>query len=94
MMPNKPTLLRQCADRPPTLSRQITALIRVECAREQISMTALAAISGLSYHKVRNTLHNKRPLFVGDLADMTDSLGLNLADLVCTARKNTAANAK
>lgn len=94
MMPNKPTLLRQCTDRPPTLSRQITALIRVECAREQISMTALAAISGLSYHKVRSTLHDKRPLFVGELCDMAHALGLVLSDVVGDASKNTAANAK
>jgi hypothetical protein len=94
MMPNRPTLLRQCADRPPTLSQQIIALIRGECGREQISMTALAAISGLSYHKVRNTLRDKRPLFVGDLAYMTDSLGLDIADLCRIASENTSANVK
>ena len=94
MMPNRPTLLRQCADSPPTLSQQITANIRGECAREQISMTALAAISGLSYHKVRSTLQDKRPLFVGELCDMADALGLNLSDVVGDASENTVANAK
>ena len=85
MMPNHPTLHRQFPARPPTLSQRLTALIRAECAQEKISMTALASISGLRYQKVRKTLQDRRPLFLGDLAIITDSLGLDMVEMFVTA---------
>ena len=89
---NEPTLHLEFAPRPDTLALRLTARVRLECAREHITVTALAKMSGVSYRKVRKTLQDKRPLFTGELSDMADALGLDLVEIFLTANRPLEAN--
>ena len=83
---NEPTLHLQFAPPPATLTQRLTARLRLELAREHITMTALSKMSGISYRKVRGALRDKRPLFAGELSDMADALGLDLPEMFRDAR--------
>ena len=83
---NEPTLHLQFAPPPATLTQRLTARLRLECAREHISMATLSKMSGVSYRKVRGALQDKRPLFAGELSDMADALGLDLPEIFRDAR--------
>lgn len=81
-MPNTPTLLRQFPEAPPTPVQAITARLREECAREQITTPALAVLAGMPYKRVWSILSDRSHLHVSEFVALTRALGLDIGDVL------------